>query len=458
MKRVTTAAAVVLIVGALGCDSAPSISETDLVSPLPRRTVVWLEREGVDEETSSRLQMAGVDQLVVHRGTVNLAGEVPVFRLSPSPPVSGAIPVAIAIRVEALRANLGEAMAAAVWRAIAAEVGEAIPAEIILDLPEVAEGLDDFVAHLAAEADVPVVPVLSPRQLRDPHAIRAVVAARGCVVATAGTGGETVRGVEEMASVPLAERLEPLAALGVRVRLAVALRPVTSPRLPGWGDDLDPLTETENATVKTTSELDRSFVFDRAMLWSGLRWQSADTVAVRWFDASRLHDALDEAIRLALPEVGGWDLIPLPPDGPLLGPSREALIRYLEGSGPQPELRVAVERDDTRLTVTVTNDSPFTSAVTGIGNWFELSVTTGSLVAESRGDFDRLKLGTRDDDGWQPRFLGAPNAVRYTENYIGPGEKLTTGAIRLSSRRAQTRVRWHVLLSSGKEISGDLRP
>jgi hypothetical protein len=458
MKRVATAAAVVLLFGVLGCDSGSSTSESGFVSPLPRRTVVWLEREGIDVATSSRLQSAGVDELVVHRGTVNLAGEVPVFRLITSPPVSGSIPLAIALRVEAVRANLGEAMAAAVWRAIAAEVGEAIPAEIILDLPELAPGLDDFMADLAAEADVPVVPVLSPGQLRDPHAVRAVVAARGCVVSIAGTGSPPVRGVEELASLPLSERLEPLAGLGVRVRLAIALRPVTSPQLPGWGDDLGPLTEPGNTTVKTTSELDRTFVFDRSMQWSGRQWQSADMVAVRWFDASRLHDTLDEAIRLVLPEVGGWDLIPLPPEGPLLAPSRETLIRYLEGGGPQPELHVAVERDDTRLTMTVTNDSPFTSAVTGIGNWFELSVTAGSLVAESRGDFDRLNLGTWDDGGWQPRFLGAPSAVRYTENYIGPGEALKTGTIRLSSRRAQVRVRWHVLLSSGKQVSGELTP
>jgi hypothetical protein len=94
--------------------------------------------------------------------------------------------------------------------------------------------------------------------------------------------------------------------------------------------------------------------------------------------------------------------------------------------------------------------------VSGVGNWLEVSVVSGSLVAESRGSFDRLVLGSVEGDQWNPRYLGAPSAARYSEIYLAPGEQLNTGPVRLSSRRAQVRVRWQLLLSSGEVLTGSL--
>jgi hypothetical protein len=415
-----------------------------------------LDARGLDAVTAERLRLAGVDELVVERGTVNLAGEVPVFRMVPAPPVAGSIPVALALRVEDVRENLAEEMASAVWRAIAAELGGETPVEVVLDLPEVTAGLDDFVGALSNIAGVPVVPVLSPQQLRAPEAVRAVSVARSCVVPIAGTGHPSLRGVADLPTLPIAEKLAPLTATGARVRLAVGLRPVTAPALSQWGDDINPLTEPQNATVSTSSTLDRTFDINRTLEWSGRLWSADETIAVRWLDASRLHTLLAEAGRLILPELAGWDLVPFPPEAGGLGFSREALIRYLEGEGPNPEVKVSVESGGTQVSVILDNPGPFGSAVSGVGNWLEVSVVSGSLVAESRGTFDRLVLGSVDDGRWNPQYLGAPTAARYSEVYLAPGEELNTGPIRLSSRRAQVRVRWQLLLSSGEVRTGSL--
>jgi len=48
--------------------------------------------------------------------------------------------------------------------------------------------------------------------------------------------------------------------------------------------------------------------------------------------------------------------------------------------------------------------------------------------------------------------------VRFRENCVSPAEQLTTGSVRFTASRAQVRVRWHLLLSSGQEVSGELTP
>jgi len=454
--RNASVVAALALAGAIGCGSDVPKTGVGTVAPRPRRTVVWLDARGVDATTAVRLQQAGVDELVVERGTVDLAGEVPVFRMTPAPPVAGSIPLALALRVEAVRENLGEGMAAAVWRAIAAELGETTPVEIVLDLPQVSSGLADFVGALSNIAGVPVVPVVTSQQLRDPEAVRVVSRARGCVVPIAGTGHPSLRGVEELPTLTIAEKLEPLVASGVRVRLAVGLHPIATPALSEWGDDVNPLTEPENATVSTSSTLDRTFEINRSLQWSGRQWSAGESVALRWLDASRLHTSLAEAGRLVLPELAGWDLVPLPPAEGGLGFSREALIRYLEGEGPDPEVTVRYETSGTQVSVSLDNPGPFGSAVSGVGNWLEVSVISGTLVADSRGSFDRLVLGSFEGDQWSSRYLGAPSAARYSEVYLAPGEQLNTGPLRLSSRRAQVRVRWQLLLSSGEVLTGSL--
>jgi len=439
-----------------GCRAPAPYSRAGSVAPIPRKTVVWLDEQGLDEATASQLQRVGVDQLVVPLGTVNLASGRPVLRLEPIAPVAGSIPVAVSLLVVGVRTDLDDSAASDVWRAVSAEMGEMTPAEIVLDLPKLVPGVSEFLARLSEEAGVPVVPVLTAEQLRSPEAVRAAAEARVCVVPVHGTRHPSVRGVGELATLPLGEKLAPLASTGVRVRPAVSLRPLTVPEIAGWGDDLDPLTDPENATVSTSSVLDRTFVANQAVEWSGRQWQPGESVAIRWFDTARLDAALTEMNRLVLPELGGWDLIPLPPEGNRLGMGREALIRYLGGEGPRPELRITVEYKRPRITVGLTNPSPFASAVSTVSNWVEVSVESGSLIAEGVGSFDRLVLGSMEDGEWRPKFLGAPTAVRFYETYMAPGKELQTGSIRLSPRDARYRVTWHFVLSSGEELTGEL--
>ena len=243
MTRSLTSRALAVLLLAWGCSGAPNIAEVGSVAPMPRRTVVWLDATGIDEATAGQLQRAGVDELVVPRGTVNLGSGSPVLRLSSEPPVAGPIPVAIALRVDGIGRDLDPELASAVWRVIAAEIGDVTPAEIVLDLPQLVPGLGEFLARLSSEAGVPAVPVLTAEQLQTTDGVRAARAARVCVVPAFGTGHPSVRGVGEFATLSLAERLHTLASDRVRVRIAVSLTPLCVPDIGLWGDDFGPLTE-----------------------------------------------------------------------------------------------------------------------------------------------------------------------------------------------------------------------
>jgi hypothetical protein len=202
--------------------------------------------------------------------------------------------------------------------------------------------------------------------------------------------------------------------------------------------------------------LDRTFVFKRELTWSGHRWQPGDRLAIRWMDAARLDQALQEAHRMVLPEVAGWDLLPLPGESAHLGLSREALLRYLNGEGPAPEVDVSVERDGRSLRVTLENNGPFQTAVSSFGNWVQVSVDAGRLVAEDPGDFDHVSVGSVRGGRWQQGGVDAVDAVRFNEIYLAPGERLRSGVVRVPTSRAEVDVRWHLVLSDGTEVGGTI--
>ncbi len=456
MRWMPAAAIVVLVASACG-DGGHQAPSTDL-APEPRRAVVWVSEGGLDEITAAELARVGIDEVVVRRGVVDLAGEAPVIRFDPKPPIAGGLPAGCLLAVEGAREGLDAAAAASVWRAVMAEEAGAPPAEIVLDLPDLPPGTADFVARLAASAGVPVVPVLTVNQLGQEEGRLVAAAAGRCMVPAFGTGHRDLRGAGEGGTLPLAKKLEPLVGLGVGVRIGIALTPVVQPALGGWGDDLGPLTEPENAEVRTSSGLDRTFVVRQSLEWSGRRWTPGEALAIRWWDASRLHASLAEIDHVTLPEIVGWDLVPLPSAGARLGLGEEALIGYLAGEGPAPELRCELARSGGTVRVTLTNSGPFTSAVSGVSNWLEIAASQGSVVVSDRGSFDSIELGTRQGGEWKALVGEVADAVRFRETHIGPGEQLTTGSVRLTATRAQPRVRWHVLLSSGQEVSGELTP
>lgn len=450
MKRALSAA--VLTALFFGCGGGgPSFQE---VAPTPRRIVVWLGAEGLDAETAERMRAAGVDEVVVRRGSINLAGRAPVLRFNAIPPIEGAIPVGIALEVQGVREDLDRAVAEAVWRAIEAELDGSVPAEVILDMPRLTAGLDEFVTSLTDVSGVSVVPLLSFEQIQREGGLRTAAAARICVLPAFGTEGADLRGIGELDPLPLRKKLEPLAGSGVRVRLAVVLTPRTDPVLEGPGDDLNPLTGV--ASMSTTSTLDRTFTFESDANWSGRSWQKNDSVAVRWVDAARLNAALTEMHRLVLPEVAGWDLVALPPEDRALGLGRETLLRYLEGEGPAPDVEVDVERDGRSVRVSVTNPGLFVTAVSNHGNWIQVSVDEGWIQARDRGTFDGLRLGNVQGSNWSEGDLDRFNGVRFTEVYLGPDEQVSSGAVRLPSSRSKVTVRWNLTLSDGSAVTGEM--
>lgn len=450
MKRALAAA--VLAALFIGCGGGgPSFQE---VAPTPRRLVVWLGAEGLDAETAERMRAAGVDEVVVRRGSMNLAGRAPVLRFSPNPPIEGAIPVGIALEVQGVRDDLDRAAAEAVWRAIDAELDGSVPAELILDVPRLTEGFDQFVTSLTEVSGVSVVPLLSFEQIQRENGIRAATGARSCVLPAFGTDGADLRGVRDLDPLPLSKKLEPLIGSGVRVRLAVVLTPRTEPALEGPGDDLDPLSGA--ASVSTTSTLDRTFTFEKNASWSGRSWQQNENVAVRWVDAARLNAALMEMHRLVLPEVAGWDLVALPPEDQSLGLGRETLLRYLEGEGPAPVVEVEVQRDGRSVRVSLTNTGPFVTAVSNHGNWVQVSVDEGWIQARDRGSFDGLRLGNARGRDWNEGDLDRFNGVRFSEVYLGPAEQISSGAVRMPSSRSKVTVRWNLTLSDGSAVTGQI--
>lgn len=450
-----TAAAAVGVLLAASCTDGDR-QDTAAPAPQARQAVVWLSQAGLDELTAAELARVGIDQVLVRRGVIDLAGDAPVLRFNPMPPVAGGLPVGWLLAVEGAREGLDAGAAASVWRAVLAEASGAPPAEILLDLPQLPPGTADFVARLAAAGGVPVVPVLSVAQLTQDEGPRVAAAAGRCMVPADGTGHPDLRGAGEGGALPLATKLEPLAGLDVGVRIGIALAPVVQPALGRWGDDLGPLTEPENAEVRTSSELDRSFVLRRPLEWSGRAWAPGESVAVRWWDVSRLHASLAEIDRVALPVITGWDLVPLPPAGARLGVGEETLVGYLAGEGPAPRVRCELTRSGATVRVTMTNTGSFTSAVSGVSNWLEIAATQGSVVVSDRGSFDTIELGTRKGGEWKALVGEVADAVRFRETHLGPAEQLTTGSVRLTTSRAGVRVRWHVLLSSGQEVTGEL--
>jgi hypothetical protein len=453
--RARTALSALLLVVVAACGGeTPSFFEA---SPAPRRLVMWLESDGLDLSTSALLQRAGVDEVVVRRGSVDLAGGAPELRIDPVGVIEGSIPVGIVLEVRGAHPNIDRSVAEAVWQGVERELDGAIPAELILDIPRLAPGLEDFVTDLSEVSGLAVVPLLGFEQLQTVEGIQIAEAARNCIIPAFGTDGAGLRSIGELDPLPLDKKLAPLVGTGVRVRLGISLQPRTEPVLDESGEDLNPLTEAQTSKVTTRSTLDRSFDFEKSIEWSGRSWQPGERVAIRWMDACRLHVALQEIQRLAVPEVAGWDYVSFPAADLTLGLTREALLRYLQGDGPGPDVQVRVERSGRSVRVRLSNPSPFATAVSNYGNWLQVAVGQGLIVSEGRGSFDGVTLGSLQSGQWQEGDRGPVDAARFGELYLAPGEELVTGAVRLPSRRSRVSVIWHLTLFDGSEITGELR-
>lgn len=449
----------VLLVGMallIGC-SQPGLERlSGEVAPTPRKMVLWLDENGVEAETADRLAASGVDQFVVRRGLILLSGGAPVVQLLPIPPIEGSIPLAVALEVRGFGPDGEDHTADAVWSALEADFGDRLPSELILDLPDVGDGeaAGSFVSRLAQQSGLAVIPVLTVSQLQTEAGRVVAQAAHRCIVPVFGAQDADLRGLDDMDTQPLAARLAAIESLGVRVRVAAALRPKTVPQVSAWAEDVDALTNTDIAEIRRTSTLDRSFVTKRPLTWGGRDIGAGQSMAVAWVDAPRLGFFLEESHRVILPEIEGWDLVSLPPTGPNLGLDRDELIRYLAGEGPAPAIDVQVRRNGRLITVELVNTSVFRSAITAFGNWVQIELASGTLVASSRGNFDRVILGSLKSGEWQSNPSGGPDAVRFVETYLAPGEELKTGSVRLPSSRSRVVVRWQVQLSDGSTLTG----
>ncbi len=419
-----------------------------------RRCTVWLRGAELPGEAFGELARLGVDEVVLDAGSADLGAGVPVMRAEAHP---GGIPAGIPFGalvhlVRPPHKGIG-GLARPVWAGLKGAWPEIVHAhELLLDLARIPAGASEFVAGLSRAAHVPVIPVLSQRQAASEPGQQLAKAAGGCVVLLAGNLASFRPGLKSE-NTAFAEQLAPLSGIGVRPRAAIVLTPAVSPDPGVWPDDVEPLSHPAAAGLSTPQDFDWGFRLKRSMTWSGKTWKRGDTIEASWIDASQLNADLHELTNMALPAIGGWDLVGVPSKEVAMGIGLNTLKAYLKGEGPEPEIAVNADRSGRRVRVTLTNPTPFCSTLSSFGNWVEIAVTRGSLTASRKGSFDRLALGRRQDGTWQ-MVSGGANAVRFFDAYVAPGEDVRSGWVLLPSRRAAVTVRWHVLLSTGETLSG----
>ncbi len=444
----------VLAVTGVGCGRDDGTPEAPLRT-LPRTLAVWAGPSGVDQVTVAELERVGVDEIVVPRGSIELTGGVPVLRTRPVPQVAEGIPIAVSFLLNIPGRAVDPKAADALWTALSGELGSgAPPRELLLELPNLPEKVDVLVQRLARLSGLPIVPVLGTDQAGDPGAPSLVRATGSCVLVAYGQVERWRKGAAAVTG-SYADTAAPLAAAGVPVRAGIVIVPSTDPPLEGWGEALAPLTEPENARIGDDPIHQRRFTFEKAMEWSGRTWQAGQHVSISWIDAAGIDAAIGESSRTTLPPCGGWDIIWLPPaTGASLGIGLEGLVAYLDGKGPGPFPVVRLERSGSSARIVVENRSPFPSAVSRYGNWFELDGGGTALVAEDRGGFDGVTLGSRRDGRFRRGTSGVADAVRFTENELAPGETIRSGRVRLTSRKTSLTLRWQVQLSDGRVVTG----
>ncbi len=443
-----------LVVGGCGRGSSRTGSS---IETLPRKIVVWIDQEGADQMTVTELKKAGVDELVVPWGAVELGADVPLVRAEAPPSVGDGLPTAALLTLLPSGDRVDPDSADAVWQTLIRGFSTtSAPVEILAEIPHTAKDLPRLMARLAEVSGLPVVPVLAPSQLGNPIAIEAARQAGSCVVVALGQVNLWRKGSDAVLG-PLRDAFVPLAAAGVKVRTGIVISPESDPKIDGWPDTINPLTEPETAEILPDSTLGRSFRMLHPVEWSGREWSAGQTISLAWTDAAELDAALGEASRLTMPVCAGWDLLWLPPEGDSsLGLGQSTLLAYLGGDGPEPRLSITTQRSGNVLRLTVENRSAFGSAVSRFGNWVEVDGGDRALVAEDRGDFDGIVVGTKTGGRFQRTSEGSVTAVHLLENFIAPGESLRSGRIRLGARNAKVTIRWHIQLSDGREVTGTL--
>ncbi len=414
-----------------------------------RKLALWV-RSDFSRDDAQRLKNVGFDEFVVYRGVIDLSAGAPVLRLVAGPELGPGFIQTPVLGLKTGGLGLNANNAEVLWSALKGALGSTSRG-MILDIREIPEGIGEFIADLQRVSGVPVIPLLGSEQLSDLKVRGLVIQAGECIIPLYGVSGPGFRIPSSRNNLGLRKTLEPLKETGVRVRVGIGMEPLFKPELKSWGGDLDlllgPLAEPVVA-----KQLDRAFVFRKDCSWGGRNWVRGDRLEASWMDASRLAAAFRESDRLILPELSGWDLFGAPPQGKIVGLDREGLLAFMVGRGPAPEILILHEKRGRSHRIRVVNRSPFASALSKQGQWLEVSIPAGSLVVRGGGSFDGVVLGSLRSGRWTPGMSDRVDAVRFYEDYIGPGEEIETGAITLPSSRTGLNATLRILLSDGREI------
>jgi hypothetical protein len=126
---------------------------------------------------------------------------------------------------------------------------------------------------------------------------------------------------------------------------------------------------------------------------------------------------------------------------------------------PVPEIFVDETETATRrggaVALTLRNASLNPSLLSQLNNWVELHVPSGSLASVDPGRFDRYEFWLGEGSSAKPVNQHRADRVRFFEFYLAPGEKVTSGPIRIAGDPSQItiRVSASILGADGSEIS-----
>jgi len=446
MRKVLLFPVIVFFLGCGGVDT----SHQPRIRPIGRRIALWVDSSfGPDDARQARAM--GVTKAVAFRGLIDLSSDTPVLKLGRGPDVAKVLPIVPVFGLRLGTKSPGKKRAKLLWKALKSAL-DPEGGELVLDIRQAPEGLSVFLAELAAASGREVVPLVSFRQLSDGEIVKSISVCGSCIVPLYGSNGPGFRPMEDSTVATVLEHeLAPLRNSGAGVRVGIGLMPLGLPELPGWGGPVDLLCGTLAETT-TPKKLDCAFIFKNDCLWGGREWKKGDSFEARWMDAARLSMAFSESDALVLPEIAGWDLFGFPPDSPVMGLNREGILAYMGGRGPAPEISIREEHHGRYLTIHLVNKGPFSSALSRGAHWLEISIARGSLIVRDRGSFDRVVLGSKRSGTWKPGMSDRVDAVRFYEDFIGPGEEIVTGKIILPMSRSLYDISYRILLSDGSEV------
>jgi hypothetical protein len=451
-------APVCLVIGTLLLGGVPGRCRAATPGHLSQR--VWVLGELPQAAEAAALRSAGVTDLAIPVGNVQLHGGASNLTLAPMPDLQALAgwPVAALVWVQGSGSSRGDAAGfvkelAPVMRAlpagshvllVARQYGEGVPifarsvAEKTGQPVELAMAVADLAAHLPGEGWVGVLPVAvalgNPDRMGFPATTRQDdMAALDKLQATTS---------DYRAAIVIASRATPPPAAATVTLATLATGGVTSYR-PGARGDI--------------------FKVEKPVDWGGTRLAPGQQVELELYDTVRFDRDLRDLLRPARAGFVGLDVVGLPAPEPTLGMSRQAWLDYLNGGLPYPQPRVLGQWSGATLRLTLESSGPQASSPATTGNFIEVQFAKGDQEKRSTksvindvafGDFSGVEYGRWDKGAFKRTNASEAEVVRFYLTVVYPFSRASGAAVMFTARPQYVQVRWGMRLGDGTDVSG----